>query len=88
MSEEEQLSNIINVILSPDNEARKKHEALLAQLLEKDVNQYMLVFLNLLNSNTIFLNFLSYLLNLNLDTIYNLIIHRFLSTTLFGLKEC
>jgi hypothetical protein len=49
MSELEQLADIITVILGKDNQARKQSEALLTQLQAKDLNQYILLFGNLLN---------------------------------------
>lgn len=51
MSELDQLTNIITTILGQDNQARKQNEQLLAQLQIKDLNEYVIVFVNLLNGN-------------------------------------
>lgn len=51
MSELDKLADIITVILGKDNQARKQAEALLAQSQTADLNQYILLFGNLLNGN-------------------------------------
>jgi hypothetical protein len=51
MSDLEQLSNLIMTILASNNEAREKSEELLKQTRTKDLNSYVLIFLNLLNGN-------------------------------------
>ena len=49
MSELEHLTNIILTILSKDNQARNESEAYLQELQVKDLDQYTLVFIQLLN---------------------------------------
>jgi len=57
MSELEHLTNIILTILSKDNQARNESEAYLQELQVKDIDQYTLVFIQLLNGTQIFQTF-------------------------------
>lgn len=52
MSELDQLTSIITTILGKDNQARQQSELYLAQLQIKDLDQYVIVFVNLLNGIT------------------------------------
>jgi len=54
MSELEQLQNIIDTILSTDNENRKQGEELLRQSREQDINNYIILFCKLLNGKSSF----------------------------------
>lgn len=49
MSDLDQLSHLIEGILTGNNQVVKQNEALLKQLKAKDVDQYIILFANLLN---------------------------------------
>lgn len=51
MSELEQLANLIQIILSGDNEKRKEAEALLQSSKASNINTYVSAFLELLQGN-------------------------------------
>ena len=69
MSDLDQLTNIIITILGKDNDARQHNEELLNELQSKDIDQYVAVFVNLLNG-IIFNSFLSKTSLTSLVTIY------------------
>ena len=58
MSELEQVTQIINTILSNDNDARKRSEALLKDLREKNINGYILAFASLLKGKLLLMHIL------------------------------
>ena len=54
MSELERLTQIITTIFSNNNQARNESEAILKKLQERDFNEYVSVFCNLLNGKSIY----------------------------------
>lgn len=52
MSDLEKLSELIGVILGNDNKARRESEDLLKQLRGKDIDAYVILFMNLLSRNS------------------------------------
>jgi len=60
MSELEQLTQIIDTILSNNNENRKQGEALLKNIRDRDFNAYIAAFTSLLKGNSTFLFPISY----------------------------
>ena len=50
MNDLEHLTNVINTILASDNNNRKESEALLQKIRENDLDNYIILFCNLLSS--------------------------------------
>ena len=76
MSELEHLTNIILTILSKDNQARNESEAYLQELQVKDLDQYTLAFVQLLNGIIAFQNFYTSHFSLSFLTLPNFLYKR------------